>query len=265
MEILVCVKRVPASGGAPQLTADGLDVDTRHLAFTVSPHEECAIEEAVTLVADLGGSVTVLAVGPAEAEEQLRYAISMGADRGVLVRAGAGELDPQATSAAIVDAVRGLEADGAAFDLILFGNESPDAGHYQVGIRVACALERPIVSGIKGIEVDLAGDGAANLATVRRDVPAGVEVYEVPLPAALGVKEGLNLPRYPSMRGRLRARKAELTVIDAAAPGDGLPVGGLCKVGLRLPEEKRSETVLLGHGAAAAPAVVDLLEELELI
>jgi electron transfer flavoprotein beta subunit len=256
MEVLVCVKRVPASGGAPQLTADGRDVDTRHLAFTVSPHEECAIEEAVSLVADLGGSVTVLTAGPAEAEEQLRYAISMGADHGVLVDTGPEEVDPQATAAAITEAARRLEADRGPFDLILFGNESPDAGNYQVGIRIAYALNRPIVAGVKGIELDL----EAGRASLRRHVPTGVEVYDVPLPAAAAVKEGLNLPRYPSMRGRLRARKAQLATVDPP-----LEPGGLRKMRLRLPEEKQSETVLLGQGAGAAPAVVDLLEELEIV
>ncbi|WP_222851038.1 electron transfer flavoprotein subunit beta/FixA family protein [Phytoactinopolyspora mesophila] len=250
------MKRVPASGGAPQLSADGRDVDTRHLAFTVSPHEECAIEEAVSLVADLGGSVTVLTAGPAEADEQLRYAISMGADHGVLVDTGPDEIDPQATAAAITEATRALEAEAGPFDLILFGNESPDAGNYQVGVRVACALNRPMVTGVKGIELDL----EAGRAALRRHVPTGVEVYDAPLPAAVAVKEGLNLPRYPSMRGRLRARKAEFAVLEAAPEP-----GGLRKIRLRLPEEKRSETVLLGQGAAAAPAVVDLLEELEIV
>ncbi|WP_166353981.1 electron transfer flavoprotein subunit beta/FixA family protein [Phytoactinopolyspora limicola] len=254
MRILVCVKRVPASGGAPQLNADGLDV--RHLAFTVSPHEECAIEEAVRLVAEHGGSVTVLTVGPVEADEQLRYAISMGADDGVLVDTGTGELDPQATAAVIVDAVGDLETAAGPFDLMFFGNESPDAGHYQVGVRVAVATGRPMVGGVKGIEVD---PGLSRV-RLRRDVPAGVEVYETPLPAAVAVKEGLNLPRYPSMRGRLRARKASATVVRAA-----VSAGGLRKVRLRLPEEKQSETVLLGHGAAAAPAVVDVLQELEVL
>ncbi|WP_129669320.1 electron transfer flavoprotein subunit beta/FixA family protein [Phytoactinopolyspora endophytica] len=277
MEVLVCVKRVPASGGTPQLTDDGQRVDTRNLAFTVGPHEECAVEEAIRLVAEHGGAVTVLSVGPAEADEQLRYAISMGADRGVLVETGADELDPQATAAAITGAVRRLEAERAPFDLILFGNESPDAGNYQVGVRVACALGLPIVGGIKGIDID---DGARH-ARLRRDVPAGVEVYEVSLPAAAAVKEGLNLPRYPSMRGRLRARKAELDELSARLPDAGAGTGagdidtvpseiaigrgGLRKMRLRQPEEKRTETVVLGRGPEAAPAIVDILEELDMV
>lgn len=252
MEILVCVKRVPGTGSEIILTDDGRAVDTRHLGFTIGPHEECAVEEAVRIVAERGGSVTVLTVGPPDADEQLRYTISMGADRGVRVEPE--QHDPQAGAAAIVQAVRELEAEGQSFDLILFGNESADAGHYQVGVRVAYALGLPVVSGVKGIEL---GDGVARL---RRDVPAGVEVYEVPLPAAVAVKEGLNLPRYPSMRGRLRAAKAAIRTVTA-----DVPAGGLRAVRLRHPEQAVSETVLLGHGADAAAAVVDVLESLGLL
>ena len=82
MEVLVCVKRVPATGGRIVLTADGQEIDTKFLGFTVSPHEECAAEEAVRIVEAQGGSSTVLTLGPAEAEEQLRDAMAIGIDRG---------------------------------------------------------------------------------------------------------------------------------------------------------------------------------------
>ncbi|MQA60220.1 MAG: electron transfer flavoprotein beta subunit/FixA family protein [Actinophytocola sp.] len=252
MEVLVCVKRVPAPGAKVPLTEDAQDIDTRHLGFTIGPHEECAVEEAVRLVEAHGGHVTVLAAGPPEVAEQLRYALAMGADRGVLVDTGAAELDPEATAAAVVHAIRTLDAE--PFDLVLFGNESADAGHYQVGIRVACELGLPIVGGIKGIDVDGA---AGDRLRLRRDVATGVEVYEVPLPTAAAVKEGLNLPRYPTMPGRLKARKAQLLTIPFEPAA-----GGLRKVRLRQPHDDREAAIVLGHGAAAAPAVVDVLEEL---
>ncbi len=169
MNILVCVKRVPAPGAKIVLTADGQAIDTKHLGFTVSPHEECAVEEAVQLVERHGGSSTVLTLGPEVAEEQLRTAISMGIDHGVLVEIDDDEWDPEATARALAGAIRTLEDDGGPFDLILFGNESADAGNYQVGIRVAHALGRPVVAGIKGIEV---GDAV----TLRRGRAAGFEL-----------------------------------------------------------------------------------------
>ena len=150
MNVLVCVKRVPLTGGKIVLTEDERAISTRHLGFTVTPHEECGAEEAVRLVEALGGSSTVLTLGPPEAEEQLRDMMAIGVDRGIHLITDGSEWDPQATAAAIVDAVRG-EAD--AFDLILFGNESADAGNYQVAIRVACALGLPCVTGVKGIAV----------------------------------------------------------------------------------------------------------------
>lgn len=254
MEVLVCVKRVPAPGAKIVLTENGQDIDTRHLGFTVSPHEECAVEEAVRLVEQHGGSATVLTVGPAEADEQLRYAMAMGIDHAVHVEIGEPEWDPQATAAAIVDGVEVLEAEGTTFDLVLFGNESADAANYQVGIRVAHALGLPILGGVKGIEV---GEEAVR---VRRDIPDGYEEYELPLPAALAVKEGINLPRYPAVTGRLRAKKQQVRAVDPERRA-----GGLTKVGLRHPPQTETETAILGTGADAATKVADVLEELGLV
>lgn len=254
MRVLVCVKRVPAPGAKINITADGQAVDTAYLAFTTSPHEECAVEEAVQLVERHGGESTVLTLGPAEADEQLRYAASIGVNKAVLLPIDIADWDPQRTAAAITEAIQGLEAADGPFDLVLFGNESADSGNFQVGVRVAYALGRPCVNGVKGIEVD----GAT--ARAKRESDAGVEVYALPLPAVLGVKEGINLPRYPTMKGRLNAKKV---AVDAVTPEAEL--GGQQMVTLVQAAEKASQTVVLGHGPEAAPAVVDLLEELGIL
>ncbi len=255
MKILVCVKRVPAPGAKINVTDDGQAVDAAHLGFTTSPHEECAVEGAVQLVEEHGGEVTVLTLGTGEAEEQLRYAASVGAAHGVLVEVDSAGWDPQRTAVALTDAIQGLESEGA-FDLILFGNESADTGGFQVGIRVARALGRPIVQGIKGIDVsgDGSGEGTIN---ARREIDGGFEVYELPRPAVLGVLEGLNLPRYPTMKGRLASKKLEISTVAGSADE-----GGQSRVKLHRPEETVSETVILGTGAEAASAVVDVLDEL---
>jgi electron transfer flavoprotein beta subunit len=265
MNVLVCIKRVPGTGSSVELTPDGTGVDTKYMAFTIGPHEECAVEEAIRIVAEHGGDITVLSVGPPDADEQLRYALSMGAHHAVRVDVGRDPLDPQATAAAIVAAAREL----GHFDLVLFGNESADASHYQVGVRVAHALDLPVVGGVKGIDI---GDGseppagasgsvdnASRLRRVRLHRPAagGTEIYEAALPAAAAVMEGLNLPRYPSMRGRLRAARAEIQVIEAQVPD-----GGLRPIRLHKPAEDSRETVMLGSGPEAAPALVDVLESL---
>src|ERR1700722_11352238 len=151
MNICVCVKRVPLTGGRMTLTDDQQAISTKHLGFTVSPHEECGVEEAVQIVEREGGSVTVLTLGPAEAEEQLRDMMAIGADRAIHLLTDGEEWDAQATATAIVAAIR---ADEQSYDLILFGNESADAGNYQVAIRVAHALGMPAVTGIKAISLE---------------------------------------------------------------------------------------------------------------
>lgn len=254
MKVLVCVKRVPATGGKIVLTADSQDIDTRFLGFTISPHEECGVEEAVRIVEAQGGSSTVLTLGQAAAEEQLRDAMAIGIDEAVLIETESSDWDAYATAGAITDAIRQLEADGGPFDLILFGNEAADTGDYQVGIRVATALGRPVMNGIKGIT---AADGKVE---ARREAGGGWEVFELPMPAVLGVKEGLNLPRYPSVPGRLRARKKEIPRIQA----ERRP-GGPAKERLRLPEGTESQVEVIGQGAAAAPAVVELFQKLGVI
>ena len=239
MRILCCVKRVPMTGGKMVLTADAQALETKHLGFTISPHEECAVEEAVRI----GGEVVVLTLGPAEAEEQLRDQMAIGADRGILLRTNGEEWDAQSTAAAIVDAIRPEEP----FDLILFGNESADAAGFQVGIRVAHALGLPVVTGLKKIEVQ--GDRVR----CERDVGGARDVVEAPLPAVLTVLEGLNLPRYPSVPGRLRAKSKPLAVVEPARPEQRLE-----KLRLVVPEGQGKQAEIL-ENAAAVVAVMQSL------
>jgi electron transfer flavoprotein beta subunit len=252
VRILVCVKRVPITGGTMVLTADEQAIETRHLGFTISPHEECGVEEAVRLVeassaAGGGGETVVLTLGPAEAEEQLRDCMAVGADRGILLKTDGADWDAQSTAAAIVDAVK---SEGP-FDLILFGNESADTGNYQVGVRVAVALGLPVVNGLKKIELQ---DGSVRC---ERDAGGARDVYVVPTPAVLSVLEGLNLPRYPSVPGRLRAKSKPLAVVELERPEQKLE-----KLRLVVPPGQGKQAEILGEGAAAAPKVVELMQSL---
>jgi electron transfer flavoprotein beta subunit len=251
MNILVCVKRVPLTGGKIVLADDERAISTKHLGFTVSPHEECGVEEAVRIVEHHGGQSTVLTLGPPEAEEQLRDMMAIGADRGIHLVTDGGEWDPQATAAAIVDAIR---ADSESYDLILFGNESADAGNYQVAIRVAHALGLPIVAGVKGIAIE--GDRLR----LEQEVPGGRDIYETGLPAVVTVKEGLNLPRYPSVPGRLRAKRKPLEASTPTRPEPKLEM-----VRLVVPPGSGKQVQVLGSGPEAAPAVVEVLSELGLV
>jgi electron transfer flavoprotein beta subunit len=254
VNVLVCVKRVPAAAGKLTLTPDEQEIDTRHLGFTVSPHEECAVEEAVRLVAALGGQSVVLTLGPEVAIEQLRDAMAIGIDRAVLLETDAAEWDPMATAGAIADGIRAQQAAGVAFDLLLFGNEAADSGDYQVGVRVAHALDLPCVTGVKAIEV------RGGRVTARREAAGGWEIFEVPLPAVLTVKEGLNLPRYPSLPGRLKAKKKPVERVRPERRG-----GGPMKVRLRTPAERGTRVEILGRGPEAAPRAVEVLRALGLL
>jgi electron transfer flavoprotein beta subunit len=243
MNTLVCVKRVPETGARITLTADEQAIDTSFLGFTISPHEECAVEEALRI----GGTTTVLTLGPAAAVEQLQNALAMGIDSAVLLETDIDDWGPEATAAAIADAVR---AQPEPFDLLLFGNESADTGGYQVGVRVAHALGLPCVTGIKRLEL---GDGVT---VAGREAGGGWEIFELPLPAVVTVKEGINLPRYPSLPGRLRAKKAQIERI-AVTPRESR----LEKLRLVVPEEERRTVERLPDAAR----VVEVLRELGLV
>jgi electron transfer flavoprotein beta subunit len=247
MNILVCVKRVPLTGGKMVLTEDEQALETRHLGFTISPHEECGVEEAVRLVEQHGGEVTVLALGPPEAEEQIRDCLAIGAHRGILLETDGEEWDPQATAAAIV-----AEAGAGDYDLIVFGNESADAGNFQVGIRVAHALGRPVVTGLKGLSVE--DDGRARC---EQEVTGGRDVYLVPLPAVVSVLEGINLPRYPSVPAKLRARQKQVEQRSPERPDSRLEM-----VRLVVPGGPGKQAEILGNGPDAAPAVLEVMRDL---
>jgi electron transfer flavoprotein beta subunit len=252
MDILVCIKRVPMVGGRISLTPDGRGVDTEMLGFTMSPHEECAVEAAVRLVERDGGSVTALTLGPPEATDQLRDAIAVGANAAILLKTDGREWGPTATAAAITAVAEQHQAQtGRPYDLLLFGNEAADTGDYQVAVRVAHLLGHPCATGIKQLEVDVHGVHA------RREYRGVTELFELPLPAVLSVKEGINLPRYPSLPGRMRAKKAQIDEVDPEWQGDGLKLDGL-----RVPISERRQAAILGHGVEAVPALVDLLERL---
>jgi electron transfer flavoprotein beta subunit len=271
MEILVCVKRVPMVGGKIVLTEDGQEVDTRMSGFTVSPHEECAVEEAVQITERLGGTVSVLTLGPPEAADQLRDALALGAGRAVLLETDGREWGPVATAAAIVAEVHRHAGEGDGYDLVLCGNEAADTGDYQVGIRVAHALGWPCVTGIKNLEISDAASpgGSAAWATppdprrpgtprarAGREYRGVQESFEFGLPAVVTVKEGINLPRYPSLPGRLRAKRAVIERHEPAWQEDGLR-----KQVLRVPATERRQAEVLGAGADAVPALMRVLDD----
>jgi electron transfer flavoprotein beta subunit len=250
--ILVCIKRVPDLGGEISLTADGMSVDDSSLGHTVSPHEECAVELAIQVAKDTDGEATVLTVGSSDAIEQLRNSLAVGCTGAVLVEADPGAYGPADVAAAIAEVVRTQEAAGTTYDLVLLGNDASDTGDFQVGIRLSYLLDRPVVAGISTLSV------SGDTVTARGGSPdGGTEIFEVPLPAVVTVMEGGIEPRYPTIPGRMKAKKVKIEqVTPSGAPS------GPGRVRLKLPEAQPSQVSVLGEGPEAAPAVVDLFEKL---
>jgi electron transfer flavoprotein beta subunit len=209
------------------------------------------VEEAVQITERLGGSVSVLTLGPPEAAEQLRDALALGAGRAVLLETDGREWGPVATAAAIAAEARRDAEAGQGYDLLLLGNEAADTGDYQVGVRVAHELGWPCATGIKQLQI------TGGTVTARREHRGSEEAFEFGLPAVVTVKEGINLPRYPSLPGRLRARRAEIERREPQWQAEGLRT-----TALRVPETGRQQAELLGTGAGAVPALVALLTEL---
>jgi len=242
--VLVCIKRVPDVGGEVSLTDDGQGVDARHVGFTVSAHENCAVELAVRIAGDTGGTATVLTLGTDDAIEQLRTVLGLGCTAAVLI-----EADPAGFGPA--DVAREIAAVAGSYDLILLGNDAADTGDFQVGIRLAYALGRPVVNGASTVVV------TGDTVTAHVAGPDGVETYQVPVPAVVTVLEGGVEPRYPTISGRMKAKKVKVeTVAPQREPrGSG-------RVRLLLPPAQPSAVEVLGEGPDAAKAVVDLLEKL---
>lgn len=245
-DVLVCIKRVPDTGGEVTLTADEQGIDARHVGFTVSAHENCAVELAVQIAADTGGTATVLTVGAADAVEQLRSALGVGCEAAVLV-----DVDPAGYGPADVAREIAAVVEGRTYDLVLLGNDAADTGDFQVGIRLAHLLGRPVVNGVRTASV------ADGVVTAAADGIDGVETYAVPLPAVATVLEGGVEPRYPSLKGRMKAKK---TAIETLEPRHSPAGSG--RVRLLLPPAQPSSVEVLGAGPEAAGAVVDLLERM---
>ena len=244
--VLVCVKRVVDSSGEVVLTDDGQSVDGRFAGFTVSNHEECAVELAVQVAAATDGSASVMTLGDADAIEQLRSALAVGCTAATHVEADSTQFGPADVAREIAAVVR-----DSSPDLVLLGNDAADSGDFQVGIRLAYELDWPVVNGAATVTVE---DGAV-VAQVAG--PDGHETYRVPLPAVVTVLEGGVEPRYPSVPGRMKAKKVEIEQRTPAAE----PAGPK-RVRLSLPPPQPSDVQVLGKGAEAAPAVVDLFERL---
>lgn len=245
MKIAVCVKRVPDSETRVKIAPDGKSLDEAGVKFVLNPYDEFALEEALRRKEQAGaGEVVVLCLGPAAAQETLRTALAMGADRAVLLQTDRVPADGLEVARALVAELR-----GGAYDLILFGKAAIDDANQQVGPMVAELLGLPCVTSVAHLTI---ANGALE---AEREIEGGLEVVTCSLPAVLTCDKGLNTPRLPSLKGIMAAKKKPLEAKPASLGSGTLSVLGL----LSPPERKPGQIV--GEGPDAVPVLVRLLRE----
>ena len=245
MKIAVCIKRVPDSETRVKIASDDKSLDQAGVKFVLNPYDEFAVEEALLRKEQAGaGEVVVLSLGSAAAQETIRTALAMGADRGILL-----QVERIPADGLVVARALAAELKDGAYDLILFGKVAIDDYNHQVGPMVAELLGLPCVTSVAHLEL-ADGKGVAE-----REIEGGIEVCEFPLPAVLTVDKGLNEPRYPALKGIMAAKKKPMDVKPTTFAAGGMEV-----VALTLPPE-RKEGRIVGEGAAAVPELVRLLRE----
>ena len=255
MRIVVCIKQVPETTEARMDPEKGTLV-REGVQSMVNPFDSYAVEEAVRLREKHGGSVTVVTMGPPQAEAALRDCLAVGADEAVLVsdRAFAGS-DTWATSLTLAAAVKQI-----GFDLVICGKQAVDGDTAQVGPGLAVHLGLPQATYVRKIrEVE-----PGKRLVVERLLEEGTEVVELPLPALLTVVKEINEPRLPSLKGKLRAKKAEirkLTAADLALPAGQFGLEGSPTKVLRIfaPPARGGGEVFKGEAPEAAERLIAAL------
>jgi electron transfer flavoprotein beta subunit len=244
VKIAVCIKRVPDTEMRFSIAADGKSLDQAGLKYDISDFDGYAVEVALRLNEKQGpGETVVIAVGPDGVQETLRKAISMGAERGVQLKADSVPFDGMAIAAALA-----AELKDGGYDLILFGRQATDSANGSVGPMTAQLLGLPCVSAISELEI---ADGRG---TAHRELEGVAEVVEFPLPAVLTIDEGIARPRLPSLKGIMAAKKKTLDVRPAQLGEARLTVERL-----ELPAERAAGRIV-GEGADAVPELVRLLQ-----
>ena len=241
-KIMVCVKRVIDYNVRVRVKPDGSGVVTDGVKMSINPFDEIALEEALR-IKERGEADEVLAVslGPDDAQQQLRTALAMGADRAVLVKQD-GALDPLVTAQAFLALVQ-KESPG----LVLMGKQAIDDDAAQTGPMLAALWGRPQATAASKIE---SRDGAL---VVTREVDAGLEVNEVDLPAVVTVDLRLNEPRYVKLPDIMKAKKKPLEVTDLAALG--VAAGELATVLKWDPPAQRQKGVMVKDAAELVGAL----------
>jgi electron transfer flavoprotein beta subunit len=244
VKIAVCIKRVPEMDVRFKIAPSGLAVDETGLKFDMSDFDGYAVEAALQITEKLGqGEVVVLSLGPDAVQEILRKALSMGAARGIQLKADTVPVDGFAIATALA-----AELKGGGYDLVMFGRKAVDTANETVGPMTAELLGIPAITAVSKLDV------ANGKVSARRELEGAAELVEAPLPAVVTIDEGVARPRYPSLKGIMAAKKKPLE----SKPAQLGPVHLTVK-SMGLPAE-RAAGKIVGEGPAAVPELVRLLQ-----
>ena len=257
MNIIVCIKQVPETTEV-RINPETNTLIREGVKSIINPFDMYAIEEAALLKERFGGKVTVITMGPPQAEAALREAISMGADEGILVcdRAFAGS-DTWATSYTLSGAIRKI----GQYDLIICGKQASDGDTAQVGPGISAHLDIPQVTYVKKVE-----EAKEKSMRVERMMEEGFEIIETPLPAVITVVKEINEPRIPSLKGMMRAKSAKITTwgqkdLELDPQNIGLCGSPTQVVKIFTPPQRTGGQMLTGEPAEVAEQLVGLIKD----
>jgi len=256
MNIIVCIKQVPETTEV-RINPETNTLMREGVKAIINPFDMYAIEEAVRLKERFGGKISIVSMGPPQAEQAIREAISIGADEGFLVcdRAFAGS-DTWATSYTLAGAIKKI----GQFDLIICGKQASDGDTAQVGPGIATHLNIPQVTYVKKVE-----EASDKIMKVERMLEDGYEIIETPLPALLTVVKEINEPRIPSLKGIMKSKSAKITTFGQKELGLDPQKIGLCGsptqvVKIFTPPARIGGQILKGEAADIAKELVGLIK-----
>ena len=251
MKIFVCVKQVPDTETKIKIGADN-QIDPTGVKWVMNPYDEYAVEEAVKLKEkNAGAQVLVATVGPkSRATEVLRTALAMGADEGIIIDAPA-NLEPQITARALAQVI---QQEGGAH-VIFTGKTASDDNASSVSQMLAEVLSIPHTTVVNKFALD-----AENILVEREAEGGQREVIQMSAPAVVAANKGLNMPRYASLPGIMKAKKKVLKEFDLAAL-NVVVANKIKSLGLELPPEKPACKMLPGDSGAQVSSLVKLLRD----
>ena len=243
MNIAVCINHVPDTETKVHIGSDGKSIDRTGVNFIINPYDEFAVEEALRLKEKHGGETVALSLGGDAHKETLRKALAMGVDKAILLKDDSPR-DSYSVALALADALKELSPD-----VVLFGKQSIDSDNTAVGPMVAELLGWPSIAVVVKLEI---ADGKV---LAEREIEGGHEKVESRLPIVITAQKGLNVPRYPSLKGIMAAKNKPVVEKQPVPPNNRVEV-----LLMRKPPAK-SAGKIVGTGPDAVPELVRLLHE----